>query len=151
MGNSVALIKFALALMTSLYVYTFTGQIEGYILPVVNDTEITRIEPVGRFYSRVWGSSNRIRECDFAGLEWEFNAAPRSVAVSVVFEEGTVIREQGRFDFGPWLIHLSPNQLRFSTAFALHECHPFFTTRSVFWPVTPSVVNPPQFVPQEIE
>lgn len=137
MGKSVALIKFFFAFLVAFYSVAFAGRIEGYIFPVVSQTQITKIEPVGEYHSRIWGVSVRERNCDFAGLTWKINVPPRSMNVEVIFEEGAKIRDDGKFEFGPWLIHLPPGQLKFSSAVALHECHPGYITETLFYPIIP--------------
>lgn len=114
---------------------TFAPVYEGKIFPVVDRMTITKQEPVGETQTRIWGTFNKLRDCDFKAISfWLGNEEIASLA-SLIFEEKSKTRTAGLEDFGPWLVQLDEYQLAnnsFSTV--THECHPFWNTKTRFYP-----------------
>ena len=117
-----------------LFVQAFGGTVEGYFFPVANNPQITRIEREDEGWTRIWGVADRLRSCSFNRLEWRLGSADAFAVVDLVFEEGTKVRGDGTFSFGPWLLHITPDQLRNrSYAIVFHRCHPFWLTQTRFY------------------
>lgn len=124
----------ACALVTALFVKAVGGRVEGYFFPVASIGEIVRYEPVGETSTRIWGASERLRHCSFDHLVWFLGDAQDNSRADVMFEEGTKVRGDGSFSFGPWLVQLTPEQL-LSRSFAIvyHRCHLFWLTETRFY------------------
>ena len=127
-------VMFAFAFIIVLYGGDVAGKIEGDNLPVVNNTEITKIEKDGN-YTLIWGESYKLRECSFENIKWRFGDSEYSINVSLDILEPSKIREGGRFTFGPWRVHLTEEQLiNSSFAIAYHDCHVGYQTQTIFYP-----------------
>lgn len=111
------------------------GQIEGRLFPVVDGTTIAISEPVGETRTRIWGEFDKLRDCQYEGLEFRLGTPGSSIHVDFTFEEGAKHRAPGRETFGPWLVHLTEDQLT-NRAFSIvyHRCHPFWLTETRFYP-----------------
>jgi len=124
----------ALAGLMALFVQAFGGAIEGYFYPVTEATMITRAERDTDAWTRIWGQAARRRACSFQRLEWRLGDDRAFSVVDLVFEEGAKVRGDGTFEFGPWLLHLSPDQLRKrSYAIVYHRCHWLWLTQTRFY------------------
>lgn len=120
--------------MLTLFGSVFGGQIEGRVFPVVRDTQVTRIEAEGTTRSLVWGSSRRLRDCSFVRLEWRIGIPVHYTVIDLMFLEGSKVRHGSIFDFGPWQLHATPEQLAYrSFAKIVHRCHPFWLTETSFY------------------
>lgn len=116
--------------------YPLAPVVEGRIFPVVTGTEINRTEGGGDGSTRIWGVSDRRRDCRFVGLEWRLGNRERYSVIAVTFEEGNKVRDAGGFSFGPWLVTLTPAQIsENSYAVARHRCHWLWDTESQFYPL----------------
>lgn len=113
---------------------TIAPTVEGRLFPVVDQTSI-EVTPIGD-RAMVIGSAHKRRSCDFLRLEW-FYGDPNGLAVRVPveFREGTKLRDEGWFDFGPWLLSLRAEFVEGqSYALVYHRCHPLWVTVSELWP-----------------
>ena len=130
-----SLLASVLVLGFYVYVQTFAGTIEGRYSPVVVGVSINRVEPVGDTKSRIWGEFQKVRNCEFVGLEFYLGTPANSARVDLDIEEASKQRGEGFEDFGPWLVQLDPEQLS-GRAFAIvrHKCHPFWITETGFYP-----------------
>lgn len=134
------LVYFSIWLMlTVLAVLTLGDELERYLFPVTSDTKIETTEVIGlggTQWTAITGSADKLRDCVFMDLHW-YLADPlsgRSVRLDKRFLEGTKIRPEGGFTFGPWLVKTTPELLMSNTyAEAIHRCHPFWYTRTLFW------------------
>lgn len=110
------------------------GEVEGRFSPVVAPAYIERVEPVGRVSTRIWGWAAKLRTCSFNRLEWRLGDGRSYALVDLEFEEGSKVRGDGRFHFGPWRLHLTPEQL-FERSYAVvyHRCHWLWLTRTRFY------------------
>ena len=99
------------------------GRFEGRFWPVVTAASLTEIQPVGENASRIYGTFDKLRECDFDSIEWRVRSGNAYSVVAFEFEEASKAREPAPQEFGPWLIHLTPAQLK-GNAFAVvyHRC-----------------------------
>jgi hypothetical protein len=113
----------------------YGGKIEGRYFPVVVNTAVTEIERVGDIESRVWGSSEKVRQCAFERIEWYIGSEDAYSRVAVSFEERSKARPDGDLSFGPWLIRMTPEEvLHRSFAVVVHRCHPLWLTETRFYP-----------------
>lgn len=117
------------------------GAVEGRIMPVAQAVAITGMEPVGRGRTRIWGEGAKFRDCSFVNMGWRLGGRYSGVVAEVEFEEPTKDRDNGRFSFGPWLVHLTPEETLSSTAVTQHRCHPFWLTETTFF--FPAAAPPP--------
>lgn len=123
---------FLLALV--LFIKSIGGRIEGYLFPVVTIGAIVEYESVGETWTRIWGEAVRLRQCSFDHLVWYLDHQGEEAPADVISEEGTKVRGLGAFDFGPWLIQLTPSQLfERSHAIIYHRCHRLWLTESPFY------------------
>jgi hypothetical protein len=114
---------------------TIGGGVEGRFFPVVANTHIIHSIPVGETSSRIWGEADRIRNCSFERIEWRLGTPRRSSLAAVKFEETAKVRDTGKFEFGPWRIALTPEQIhKRSYAVVFHRCHPLWLTETRFYP-----------------
>ena len=124
----------AFLFMLGLFFHVSGGRLEGLIHPVVTKGEITRTEVVGETGTRIWGHSQRLRDCNFVGLSWRLGDLSHYSVADLIFEEGTHVRPGGYFDFGPWVVQLTPDQLDSgSYAIVYHRCHPLWVTETFFF------------------
>lgn len=125
----------ALAVLSWIFIQVNAGRIEGRFYPVTEDTVIDRIELASDVRSRIWGTSRRVRDCAFEGLQWYLGDPRSNARVAVTFEEGAKVRPTGEMTFGPWVLHMTPQQVqRNSYAVVLHRCHPLWITETRFYP-----------------
>lgn len=125
---------FVLVGMILLFLNYFGGAIEGKLFPVTRDTRVTALAPDGPGRSLIWGQSIHERDCALIRLEWRIGTPDHYDVVDVVFLEPAKARGEGRFRFGPWRLHASIDQLRDrSFARAVHRCHPFWETETLFY------------------
>ena len=116
------------------YQPSYFGRIEGKLWPVVTRAELTEVIDQG---SDIWifGTTEKVRDCQFEGLEWRLGDSDQSIPVRVIFLDGEQIRPAGSIEFGPWLIHLTKEQFETqSFARTTHKCHPGWHTITDFWP-----------------
>ena len=110
---------------------------ETRFFPVVINTAIIRAVETKSPWTEFYGESTRIRDCTFDHIEWFYSVTgSASVRVPLNILERPKIRPGGQFEFGPWELPLSEDQLR-KQSFALvyHRC-PFipWITGSIFYP-----------------
>ena len=133
-------LQMATIVLLTFYILTtlIAGRLEGRFFPVVINTLATEIEPVGTNRIRISGVFDKVRDCEFEGLEFYLVGPGGSrSAVDYQFEDVSVVRHSGRERFGPWLLHLTEQQFQTQTfAVAYHKCHPFWETVTQFYPAT---------------
>jgi len=112
---------------------TFGGAIEGNLMPVVTDVEITRAEQISATETRIWGRFNRARDCPFVSIDFYLGNKQRSSKALLRFEEPSKVRDAGITEFGPWVVQLTLEQLEENSySVASHQCHPFWETETDF-------------------
>ncbi|WP_317960327.1 hypothetical protein [Phaeobacter inhibens] len=121
----------AFAMAVAVFGSAVGGQVEGFAFPVADATVFDDVAPAGPTHVRITGHSVKLRDCTFTGIE--FRTQTGTVA-AVTFEEGTRDREAGVFDFGPWLVQLTPEQLETATVVVFHRCHPLWATETRWYP-----------------
>lgn len=119
---------------------TVAPAIEGRLFPVVARASLTNIVPTGQVVSAINGETVKRRNCDFVSINWFLGRPTQpSARVSVDFLEGTKVRALGRYEFGPWKVAIPAELIATgSYAIAVHSCHPFWNTESLFY-------APPEF------
>lgn len=124
----------ALAVALTVFTQSFGGAVEGAVNPVVDDVEISKMSPVDAISTRIWGSFEKLRQCDFLDIEFFLGVPGGASKALVVFEEGAKVRGDGREEFGPWIVQLTPEQIE-SNSFALvhHRCHFGWITETRFF------------------
>lgn len=109
------------------------GQIEGRIMPVVSEVEISRTEPINESETRFWGSFKKLRNCRFEDMAFYLGAPGESARADFRFEEGGKVRSNGYEYFGPWVVQLTQRQLASgSYSIATHRCNPLWLTETRF-------------------
>lgn len=110
----------------------FGPRLEGYLLPVANNMTITQTNEIETIETETFGTIGKLRDCQYDHLEWMYGKnSNRSVRVLVKFVEGSKIRPEGGFSFGPWIVQLTPKQItENSFVKVFHKCHPFWITET---------------------
>ena len=117
------------------FVVAFAPYIEGRLLPVVEDAEITRTKAISSTETMIFGEAKKLRNCKFKDIDFRFKDRPNSPGVFVRWEfiEGTKDRSGGWFDFGPWKLWLKAGDILNKTeSYVYHECHPLWLTKTKF-------------------
>ncbi|MCC2096920.1 MAG: hypothetical protein KDJ29_08505 [Hyphomicrobiales bacterium] len=99
------------------------GSIEGRLFPVVAPMQLERTE-LYQGGTKVWGQSEVLRpSCSFRKIRW-FLGTRDGRNVPVTIDTGpAVVRDGGRFTFGPWEIGIWPEALISSSyADVYHRC-----------------------------
>lgn len=124
------------------------GRIEGWIWPAAAPASITDVQPDGNGVARFWGRSERLRpECSFAQIEWFLGQRTGQSVPVVIATVAPKVRDNGPFEFGPWLAEGVPYDELVPNSYAdvLHRCRIFadengegglpqpWLTRSPFW------------------
>lgn len=110
------------------------GRVEGYLWPVTTTGVVTQHAAVGETRTRFWGHASRLRNCTFDHIVWYLGDPAHRSRADLTFEEGTKVRGDGVFVFGPWVVQLTPDQLlRRSYAVVYHRCHPLWLTQTRFY------------------
>lgn len=122
------------AFVTMFFLSRVGGHVEGWLFPVTTLGVITQTQPIGETSTRIWGHAERLRQCSFEQLIWYLGDRTHHARADLVFEEGTKVRGDGFFDFGPWVVQLTSDQLKDrSFAVVYHRCHPFWLTVTRFY------------------
>jgi hypothetical protein len=124
----------ACLVVSFVFAVSIGGRVEGWLFPVVDPARIDRAEPVGESWTRIEGRVRLLRTCRFVDLEWRVGTIRSFRVADKVYERSGMMRSGDIYHFGPWLMGLTPDQLRNrSRAVILHHCHPLWLTRSVFY------------------
>lgn len=108
--------------------------------PVVSTLRIVSIERTQDGHSLVNAEFTKLRECNFNGIAWYHRIGKSFVRVQV--ELGRVPtdpsisnRPLGLQQAGPWIIHLTPDELKTASFAQLqHDCFGLWTTTTDFYP-----------------
>lgn len=104
-------------------------RIEGKLAPAAMRAEIFKVERRNEGRSTaIWGQSSRLRAgCSFEALEWRLGRRDGQNVPVRVSTPGPVVRaSEGRFLFGPWVLHGVPHHaVRGTFADVLHRCRWF--------------------------
>lgn len=126
----------AFAVMVVVFGVSVGPELEGSLLPVFDEITIKRLETASEDSVRVWGSGRKIRaHCEYKGIEWNVGDTITSADAPVIIEERSKARSSGNFDFGPWVIKVKLDDFeRNSFSYTYHKCHPFYLTKTKFYP-----------------
>lgn len=110
--------------------------------PVVEKLQITEITPGPEVdTSMVYARFNKVRDCEFIGISWNrlvTNGAVQRVPVILQRRDGddsSPNRRLGVSVAGPWIVSMPASQIRGQSVVEVyHRCHPFWTTRTPFYP-----------------
>lgn len=122
-----------LVLLLALVLLPLLAPVEGRLFPVVKRAQITSVEAQGETRSVIYGTSSRLRECDFHSVDFFLGTPEASARVDLEFLEASKNRPGGGFEFGPWLVQLTPDQFPRAFAIVKHRCHPLWLTESLFY------------------
>ena len=110
-------------------------QLEGRLFPVTKPMQIAEVVPDGMNGVQIRGTIEKIRDCAFVEVRFFLGTPKARAQVQVQFLEESRVRERGQFEFGPWYVQLTPEQLRGEWfAYALHRCHWGWETRTPLHP-----------------
>lgn len=129
------------ALCVSLMFFIVGPLTESRYYPVVAKLEIMDIVDIGDNKSDVSVYFIKLRDCDYLGLVWnrlEPNGALERVDIAAKRTPGlasSLNRSTGPTIAGPWEVDMPHTQVRdLSVVEVFHRCHPFWTTRTPFYP-----------------
>lgn len=113
------------------WVYLFSyvniiGVIEGYINPVVTDIKITYENE-----NKIYGVVNKVRSCDFVGMEFYIKNNNEYQIVSTEIPEYIPKFDVGEHKFGPMNINVDGEVLKESKLRLFHECSDYFLTKNI--------------------
>jgi hypothetical protein len=133
-----AAIVFAATLFTIL---TIAPAIETRFAPVVSKLRITKVMADDAGNSIVYAEFTKLRDCEYIGLSW-YHGDPRGeferVPVVLLRKEGDTAspnRPLGTQKAGPWIVSISPAELRGNSFARLsHRCNFLWLTNTDFLP-----------------
>ena len=101
------------------------GPIEGTFWPVTDYIHISKMTPRENGWTYIWGSSVKYRAgCRFDHIEWYIGLPGDDVRVDVDTLASPINRPAGAFNWGPWKVQLTPEQITDrSHAVMFHRCH----------------------------
>jgi hypothetical protein len=125
-----------------LLVYSVGPLIETRLFPVVGKLQILTMtdDPQGNTVVDV--AFDKRRDCEYVGLAWfrgrhdsELGFMRVAVVTRAASDTSNPNRPTGRQQAGPWTIAVPPAEIA-SNSFAVlyHRCHPFWITRTEFYP-----------------
>lgn len=110
--------------------------LEGRYWPVtdIDRTGFTKYVRENQVKTLVRGVSWRIRKCDFHAIEWFHATSLGQSRVDVELLEKSKVRPTGYMEWGPWFIHMVPDDLvQSSKVWVYHTCHPLWKTKTLFY------------------
>lgn len=115
-------------------IFIFGPSLDGYYFPVVDETQIIKIEEQPDHTTIFSGKSIKNRRCDFIRIAWYKSDGRIMVPVNLEFIERPKLRYPGIFTFGPWKVNLTFNEVvNYSSAIVYHKCHFLWETQTQFW------------------
>ncbi len=109
--------------------------------PVVETLHIERVEAATENRSVIYGTFNKVRQCEYIGITWfarNVNGVLDRVPVEILRKPGDTSspnRPLGVQTAGPWVVAIPPQELLGTSVVELtHRCHPFWTTVMHFYP-----------------
>ncbi len=122
--------------------FTLGPPVETRFFPVVSKLRILKIEQFPTGESVVQAEFNKLRPCEYVGIAWykrnaelgDFERVP-VILQRAPGDRSSPNRPEGVQRAGPWLISLSPDDVRDrSFAQLTHRCHALWVTTTDFWP-----------------
>lgn len=143
------------------------GRFEGRYWPVTERMAITEDVEIGDNWTTISGTMTKLRDCEFVEMRWFYGTPDARSSVQYRIEEGAKVRKKGAFNFGPWSVQLSIEDLKSyqtadgyrsaSYAEVYHDCplfrfagvtlHKPWTTITQMWPGTGTVFIPLEAAP----
>lgn len=130
-----------ITVMTAASLFRFAAEIDGSLLPVISDVEITdieRVDPMKPAPVNIYGSFFKRRDCPLQDINWYFglrSSSSTGVAVKTELGEPTATKP-GLQSFGPLEVVMSESSIRNNSyATATHDCYGgwLWKTTTVFW------------------
>lgn len=124
------------------YLFFVIGPLaESKYFPVVGKLEIITVNDAGGGKSYITAQFTKKRDCEYIGVAW-YRIMPNGVLerISMIThrQEGDTSspnRPLGKTVAGPWEVSMPHTQVRgLSVVEVFHRCHPFWTTRTPFYP-----------------
>lgn len=115
---------------------------ETRFFPVVKTLHILRTEATdGGASSLVWGYFEKVRDCEYVGIAWFRGSRLGNfdrvsfVPVREIGDHSSPTRPLGTQQGGPWKIGLPIEDLETNSFVEIfHSCHPFWVTRTQWYP-----------------
>lgn len=138
-------IKSALASITFIclvfLVYGLGPFLETKYFPVLEKLQIIEVKPEGKDKARVLAAFKKLRECEYVGIAWYWKKADDSfervplVLMRKAGDNSSPNRPLGYQTSGPWEVSIPADQVLFNSFVEVfHNCWPFWTTRTKFYP-----------------
>jgi hypothetical protein len=124
-GFAASVLKYVSGAVVLWFFLFIAGPVEGYYWPVVGQTRIVTLEPLADGFTIISGTSKKLRtDCKFDHIEWFLGLPGDDIRVDFALMEAAKNRAKGAFDFGPWKVQLTTDQiLTKSHATVFHRCH----------------------------
>lgn len=113
----------------------FASYLETMIYPVVTEFKINSEIPTAMNHTIVAGQYEKRRNCESRGITWYLKDKKTGQDIPLPVNRMIVqTRPVGEYSFGPWEIWAKKEDLRNNGyAVVLHDCHPFYLTRSIVY------------------
>lgn len=133
-------IRWAWLLLIGWIVIVGPGAIDGRLFPAAAPMELTRAKLVDKG-TAIWGKSSRLRpECSFERIRWYMGSRYGKRVPAAVDTGPPIVRDDGDFEFGPWVVDIWPPAVVeiYSFADVYHRCQVFgfdmpWLTKTRFW------------------
>lgn len=143
--NPATLIKFYLGtimiLMAGYMFFYIAPQLETMYWPVLDKLQIIEVRPIDPDTSIVMTAFKKRRDCAYLGTAWyrsNSNGSFERVAMvteRVKGDDSSPNRPLGYQTSGPWRVSMPAEQIRSRSIVEIfHQCWPFWTTRTQFYP-----------------
>lgn len=130
-----------LATCAAYFFFVIGPTAESRYFPVLGKLKLTKIKEDGPDSSLVMATFRKKRDCDYLGIAWYRllpNGATERIAIVLRRKEGdesSPNRPLGVSVTGPWEVAMPAQQIPIlSVVEVFHRCHPFWTTRTPFYP-----------------
>lgn len=130
------LLPIAILMIIYPLIMTYGPKIEGYLFPVVINTDITKMVEVEPNVTDIYGAREKVRDCTYLQTRWFYGKqGTNSSLIPLEISGQAQIFDVGDINFGPWRLNIDRSVIRSQTyAVFYHQCHPFWVTPTVFWP-----------------
>lgn len=114
------------AVWLGVFLYTDLGSsLHGFVFPTVTQLEIESIEPYdynGLDASIISGSADKLRNCDFVGMDWFTNADSVQGTIESFFLDPPQGRSSGRQYWSAIVVGIDINRVVESISYVHHAC-----------------------------
>jgi hypothetical protein len=115
--------------------------IEQNLYPVATPVELIKVEEIDDENTLIWVKFDKLRGCEYLGLSWfEGSLETGATRVRLSFgkpdsDQSDTTRPEGVQIAGPWKLGMSKDALlNNSYAMLSHRCHPFWISKTQFYP-----------------